>query len=738
MKDNRWTKHCIQWQPRREKRSRGQRSRRRQDDNKEGRKHLEQDSIRQKRLEGIAGGLQNWQELSLFQPGNPQNSYNSPSWVQYPLSQGQLGVMGEWHSCCLWCHRNHYHYHYHHAPHCLGYPSPYQSRLAQHLAPSPPPQAKKMRPTRYSLGLWVNVTEAASTTITTLHHHHHHHQHNHHYHLLHSHHLPPHHHGLPVQAGSSTPLPSHPTSSPSPHTHPPQGATNLTSTTRLIQLLTLPPPPSSPSKSSCWSYLPPIQAESSTAQSEGNRPDRYSLGYYTHHYHHHHPPSHHVDPTFHQSRLSPVRPSQKGTGLTGTAWVITPTTTTIITLQVIMLILPSTNPGWVQYGPVRREQAWQVQLGLLHPPPPPSSPSKSSCWSYLPPIQAESSTAQSEGNRPDRYSLGYYTHHYHHHHPLQVIMLILPSTNPGWVQYGPVRREQAWQVQLGLLHPPLPPSSPPPSHHVDPTFHQSRLSPVRPSQKGTGLTGTAWVITPTTTTIITPSKSSCWSYLPPIQAESSTAQSEGNRPDRYSLGYYTHHYHHHHPLQVIMLILPSTSPGWVQYGPVRREQAWQVQLGLLHPPLPPSSPPPHHNVDPTYHQFRLGPARPSQGVCLLVGCLTAQQHASVSQARICSDNFTCCHTEVEAADQTFYLTQSQYTNTRLTSPSADPITPAPCRVATGVPIFKSLVWLDLAKSRRERDSNLGSSAPKVDALTTRPKRQSSQGEQAKQAQSVDN
>ena len=62
-------------------------------------------------------------------------------------------------------------------------------------------------------------------------------------------------------------------------------------------------------------------------------------------------------------------------------------------------------------------------------------------------------------------------------------------------------------------------------------------------------------------------------------------------------------------------------------------------------------------------------------VCLLVGCLTSQQQASVSQGRICSDSFTCCHTEIEVADQTFYLTQSQYTDTRPTSPSADPITP---------------------------------------------------------------
>ena len=68
-------------------------------------------------------------------------------------------------------------------------------------------------------------------------------------------------------------------------------------------------------------------------------------------------------------------------------------------------------------------------------------------------------------------------------------------------------------------------------------------------------------------------------------------------------------------------------------------------------------------------------------VCLLiycvlfVGCLSSQQHASVSQGRICTDNFTCCHTEIEAADQTFHLTQSQYTDTGPTSPSADPIMP---------------------------------------------------------------
>ena len=62
-------------------------------------------------------------------------------------------------------------------------------------------------------------------------------------------------------------------------------------------------------------------------------------------------------------------------------------------------------------------------------------------------------------------------------------------------------------------------------------------------------------------------------------------------------------------------------------------------------------------------------------VACLLACLTSQQHACVSQGRICSDNFTCCHTEIEVADPTFYLTQSQYTDTGPTSPSADRITP---------------------------------------------------------------
>ena len=62
--------------------------------------------------------------------------------------------------------------------------------------------------------------------------------------------------------------------------------------------------------------------------------------------------------------------------------------------------------------------------------------------------------------------------------------------------------------------------------------------------------------------------------------------------------------------------------------------------------------------------------------CLLfAGCFTSQQHASVSLERICSDKFMRCHTEIQVADQTVYLTQLQYTDTKPTSPSADPIMP---------------------------------------------------------------
>ena len=110
-------------------------------------------------------------------------------------------------------------------------------------------------------------------------------------------------------------------------------------------------------------------------------------------------------------------------------------------------------------------------------------------------------------------------------------------------------------------------------------------------------------------------------------------------------------------------------------------------------------------------------------VCLLVGCLTSQQHASVSQGRICSDNFTCCHTEIEVADPTFCLTQSQYTDTGPTSPSADPITPGAWQGSHWSASFEVTgMTRPRKKSRRKRDSNPGPSALEADALTTRPTR----------------
>ena len=99
---------------------------------------------------------------------------------------------------------------------------------------------------------------------------------------------------------------------------------------------------------------------------------------------------------------------------------------------------------------------------------------------------------------------------------------------------------------------------------------------------------------------------------------------------------------------------------------------------------PPPPPPPHSQWDErakVQEEQRQGEEHGKKtgvlkvAVCLLVGCLTSQQHASVSQGHICSDNFTCCPTEIEVADPTFYLTQSQYTDTGPTSPSTDPITP---------------------------------------------------------------
>ena len=57
----------------------------------------------------------------------------------------------------------------------------------------------------------------------------------------------------------------------------------------------------------------------------------------------------------------------------------------------------------------------------------------------------------------------------------------------------------------------------------------------------------------------------------------------------------------------------------------------------------------------------------------------------------------CCHNETEVANQIYCLTHSRYTDTGPTSPSSDPITQVPGRVAIGVSIFRSLIGLDWEK-----------------------------------------
>ena len=79
---------------------------------------------------------------------------------------------------------------------------------------------------------------------------------------------------------------------------------------------------------------------------------------------------------------------------------------------------------------------------------------------------------------------------------------------------------------------------------------------------------------------------------------------------------------------------------------------------------------------------------------MLVGCLTSPHHASVSQGWICSDNCVYYHAEMEVADQSFYLTLSIKTLVQPV-PALTLKWQVPGMVATGVPMSKSLVSLDL-------------------------------------------
>ena len=71
--------------------------------------------------------------------------------------------------------------------------------------------------------------------------------------------------------------------------------------------------------------------------------------------------------------------------------------------------------------------------------------------------------------------------------------------------------------------------------------------------------------------------------------------------------------------------------------------------------------------------------------------------------------FTCCHTETKVADPTFYLTQSQYTDTGPTSPSADLIMPGAWQGSHWSANFLSH-WYDSTPEKFRRKSSFFSSS----------------------------
>ena len=91
------------------------------------------------------------------------------------------------------------------------------------------------------------------------------------------------------------------------------------------------------------------------------------------------------------------------------------------------------------------------------------------------------------------------------------------------------------------------------------------------------------------------------------------------------------------------------------YGRLISFLAWcRWWTGAIPLPLPPPPPHPlslaHETVLQCSITFVDAWSRGGEG---LVACLTSQQHASVSQEPICSDNFTCCHTDIEVCGSNF-------------------------------------------------------------------------------------
>ena len=105
----------------------------------------------------------------------------------------------------------------------------------------------------------------------------------------------------------------------------------------------------------------------------------------------------------------------------------------------------------------------------------------------------------------------------------------------------------------------------------------------------------------------------------------------------------------------------------------------------------------------------------------------SQQRACVFQGGSPQTVCTCCHTEIEVADQTFYLAQSQHTDNGPTSPNADPITPGAWQCSHWSGNFYVIGVTRLGRfPLRQRELNHDSAALDADAVTTRPTRRSYQ------------
>ena len=106
----------------------------------------------------------------------------------------------------------------------------------------------------------------------------------------------------------------------------------------------------------------------------------------------------------------------------------------------------------------------------------------------------------------------------------------------------------------------------------------------------------------------------------------------------------------------------------------------------------------------------------SKRCCLFVDCSTSQQHAGVSQKWICLDNWTCCHTKIKLSISPSHsiLAPGQPV------PALTLYHQASGRVATGVPIFRSLVQLNPEKSPRKSRTETQVSPLEVNTLTTGP------------------